>query len=158
LATCQYKYNEFLEQKVDFTSNEEASTGSAFCIFHDENYVKDHYEEFEHEATKRFDEKVRESISDNKPLGCIGYHLPAIEFAKYFTTTTFTEKRFSQPVYFIKAKFCSSRHFKDGIYWRPGSSWSIGRGKSRVREAEIVFCEKPRLRARDGTPPTDTVW
>jgi len=67
--------------------------------------VKDHYVEYECEATKRFEEKVRESSSQNKPLKCIGYHLPTIEFAKYFSTTTLTEKSFSQPVYFIKATF-----------------------------------------------------
>ena len=67
--------------------------------------MKDHYEEFEHEATKRFEEKVRESISENRPLECIGYYLPTIKFAKYFSTTTLTEKSFSQPVYFIKATF-----------------------------------------------------
>ena len=91
---------------MDFTCNEEARAGSALCIFHDENYVKDHYVEFEHEAAKRFEGKVRESFNENKPLECIGYYLPAIEFAKYFPpTTALTEKSFSQSVYFNKATF-----------------------------------------------------
>jgi hypothetical protein len=68
--------------------------------------------EYEGKATKRFEEKVSESLSENKPLICIGYYLPAIEFAKYFPTTTFTEKgSFSQPVYFNKATFCNIANF-----------------------------------------------
>ncbi|HEU4443868.1 MAG TPA: hypothetical protein VFR94_04255 [Nitrososphaeraceae archaeon] len=62
--------------------------------------------EFEREATKRFEKKVSESISDNKPLECVGYFLPTIEFRKYLPTTTFRgEKSFSQPVDFTKATF-----------------------------------------------------
>jgi hypothetical protein len=76
LASCQYNYNSSLYPKWHFSCNEEARTGRFFCIFHDENYVKNHYEEFEHEATKRFEEKIRESYSKNKPLECIGFHLP----------------------------------------------------------------------------------
>jgi hypothetical protein len=117
LATCQYcqyKYKSKTEyRKLDFTCNEKVRTGSSTrCIFHDKNYVKDHYEEFEHEATKRFEEKIRESISENKPLECIGYYLPAIEFAKYFPTTTLTEKSFSQPVYFVKTTFYGANFYR----------------------------------------------
>jgi Pentapeptide repeats (9 copies) len=105
---CEYKYKskKFEYPDVDFTCKEDPRTGSStLCIFHDENYIKDNYEEFEHKATKRFEEKVKESSSDNKPLECIGYHLPSIEFAKYFPTTTTPEKSFSQPVYFVKTTF-----------------------------------------------------
>jgi len=81
----------------EFSCSEEARTGSKFCIFHDENYVKDHYVEYN--VIKRFEEKVAESISKNKPLECIGYFIPPVEFAKL------TGKGFSQPVYFNKATF-----------------------------------------------------
>jgi hypothetical protein len=47
---------------MDSKCNEEARAGSTLCIFHDENYVKDHYVEYERKADKRFEEKVRESF------------------------------------------------------------------------------------------------
>jgi uncharacterized protein YjbI with pentapeptide repeats len=100
LATCQYKYDPEYAPVNDEGCIEEARTGSILCIFHDENYVKDHYAEYEHEAIQRFEEKVRESSSKNEPLECIGYFLPSIRFAKLFR-----ENSFSQPVNFIKATF-----------------------------------------------------
>jgi hypothetical protein len=59
LATCQYKLEPEIYLPKGFSCNEDARTGSKYCIFHDEKYVKDHYAEYEREATKRFEEKVR---------------------------------------------------------------------------------------------------
>ena len=61
MNTCQYKYKSEYP-KMDSKCNEEARAGSTLCIFHDENYVKDHYVEYERKADKRFEEKVRESF------------------------------------------------------------------------------------------------
>jgi uncharacterized protein YjbI with pentapeptide repeats len=123
---------------VDFTCNEKARTGSSTrCIFHDENYVKDHYEEFEHEATKRFEEKVRESISENKPLECVGYYLPAIEFAKYFSNeanfhgATFSGKAdFNSVTFSGKANFHGAT-FSNGANFH-GATFSNGADFNRV--------------------------
>jgi hypothetical protein len=52
----------------------------------------------------------------------------------------------------------STRRFKGDRVRRPGAIRSIRRGKTRVRDAESVFCEKRGLRNRDGAPPTDAVW
>jgi hypothetical protein len=98
VATCQFEYKSDYPQ-VDFSCKEEARIGSTLCIFHDQNYVKDRYVEYELKATKRFEEKVRERSSKNKPLKCIGYFLPAIEFNKYFSIS------FVRPVNFMKATF-----------------------------------------------------
>jgi uncharacterized protein YjbI with pentapeptide repeats len=103
--------------QVYFICNEEARIGSKFCIFHDENYVEDHFVEYKLEASKRFEEKVNESISENKPLECIGYFLPAIEFTKYLpTNSTTNEKSFSQPVYFNKARFYEEVNFSGATF------------------------------------------
>jgi hypothetical protein len=111
VATCQYNYDSSLYPKYHFSCTEEARIDRSFCIFHDENYVKHHYVEFEHEAAKRFEEK--ESFNENKPLECIVYYLPAIRFAKYFPpTTALTEKSFSQSVYFNKATFYGSNFYR----------------------------------------------
>jgi Pentapeptide repeats (9 copies) len=115
LTTCQYKYDSEYAPVNYEGCREEARTGSKLCIFHDENYVKDHFEEYKNKATKRFEKKVHESISENKPLECIGYFLPAIEFAKYFPYTTLTENGFSQPVYFNKATFYGA-NFREVIF------------------------------------------
>jgi Pentapeptide repeats (9 copies) len=90
--------------------------GSKKCIFHDEKYVKDHYVEYEREAIQRFEKKVTDSSSENKPLECIGYFIPPVEFAKYFSTTTLTEKGFSQPVHFNKATFYGATNFSGATF------------------------------------------
>lgn len=108
LDSCQYKYEPDNYLPKGFSCKEEARPGRIFCIFHDENYVKDHFVEYELEATKRFEEKVTESISENKPLDCIGYFLPAIEFAKYFPTTAVKEKKF----------FSTGLLYQNHILWR----------------------------------------
>jgi len=95
-----------------FSCNEEPKAGSIFCIFHDEDYLKGHYVEFERQATKRFEEKVNKSISENKPLQCNAYFLPDIKFAKYLQNNLTTqEKTFPQLVYFNKATFCRGADF-----------------------------------------------
>jgi hypothetical protein len=65
-----------IKKGYDITKNnyiviekEEARTGSVFCIFHDENYAKDHFLEYEIEATKTFEEKV------NKRKSCLYFLL-----------------------------------------------------------------------------------
>jgi hypothetical protein len=65
LAPCEYKYKSAVP-RIDFSCDEEARTDSKLCIFHDEKYVKDHYAEYEREATERFEKKVRDSSSENK--------------------------------------------------------------------------------------------
>lgn len=72
--------------------------GSEFCIFHDSNYIKEHYDEYEVEAVKRLEKRIQISLSKKEPLQCIGYAIPSIEFAKYFMN-------FLYPVYFNRATF-----------------------------------------------------
>jgi hypothetical protein len=102
LPNCEYKY-ESSYPTIKFACNEPSIINGKFCIFHD----KDHYAEYEQEATKRFEEKVLESISQNKPLNCFGYYLPDINFAKLLK-----EKTFAQPVYFDRATF-----YKDAFFY-----------------------------------------
>jgi hypothetical protein len=131
LPNCRYTYEADITSEVRFACREPCRINSEFCIFHD----KDHYAEHEQEATKRFEEKVLESISQNKSLECFGYYLPGINFAKVIDAVAkrieielttapetvikaFTEflkllrnKVFPQPVYFSKAAFSKEVDF-----------------------------------------------
>jgi hypothetical protein len=100
LATCQYEYNPDYESELKFKCDEH--TYGKICIFHDKEYYVKH----EHKAAKRFEQMISESISKRKPLKCIGYYLPDIDFAKLFK-----EKGFQQSVYFSKATFYKGAHF-----------------------------------------------
>jgi uncharacterized protein YjbI with pentapeptide repeats len=106
LPTCQYKYESDFPSKIKFECKELSIANSKFCIFHD----KDHYAQHQQEVTKRFDEKVLESISQNKPLECIGYYLPEINFAKLKGVS------FAQPVYFSGATFSKGASFWDAAF------------------------------------------
>lgn len=97
MATCQYSYISESPQ-INFRCNEEASAGSTLCIFHDANYVKDHYPEYETEAIKRLEQKIQASLSKNEPLECIGFFIPSLQFTNYFQS-------FPLPVYFNKSTF-----------------------------------------------------
>jgi hypothetical protein len=107
LPYCEYKYEPFYAPTIKFACNEPSITNGKFCIFHD----KDHYAEYEQEVTKRFEEIVSESISQNKPLECFGYYLPAINFRKLLK-----EKTFVQPVYFNEARFSQEAHFSEARF------------------------------------------
>jgi uncharacterized protein YjbI with pentapeptide repeats len=104
LATCQYKY---ASPTIEFSCNEPTITNSKFCIFHDEG----HYAEHPQEAIKRFDEKLGESISQNKPLECFGYYLPEINFAKLLEG-----KSFAQPIYFDGATIYGRADFSGATF------------------------------------------
>ena len=51
----------------------------------------------------------------------------------------------------------STRYRQSGTGGRPGAVRSLSRRKARVRPAGPFLYERPRLRARDGKPPTDAV-
>jgi uncharacterized protein YjbI with pentapeptide repeats len=95
LPSCQYKY------PCD------VPTETKFCIFHD----KDHYAKHEQEVKERFEEKVKKSISHNKPLECRGYYIPAINFTKLLEG-----KSFAQPVYFDEATFYKAASFRAATF------------------------------------------
>jgi hypothetical protein len=91
LPNCQYTY------EPDFACDRRSITNSKFCFFHD----KDHYAEHEHEAIETFEEKVSNSISQNKPLEYFGYYLPAIGFGQLLKKGTFW-------TIFKKGNFCTT--------------------------------------------------
>jgi hypothetical protein len=101
LAKCQFttKYWEYESQVlVDYKCpDDEETLGSGCCIYHDENFLQDdNHPENKQKALTRLNNKITESVSNDKPLYCIGYHFP----------DNITIKRdFTKPVYFSKAKF-----------------------------------------------------
>ena len=105
---CDYNYEHF-SFPVDrlFTCDEPPITNSNFCIFHD----KDHYTDHRQKATKRFEEKLKESISKDKPLECSGYYLPYINFPKLLQ-----EKSFVQAVYFNESTFYERTNFNNVLF------------------------------------------
>jgi hypothetical protein len=144
LPACQYKY-ESESPRIRFECNEPTITNGKFCFFHDE----DHYDEYEEDAANRFEEKLLESISENKSLLCIGYYLPNINFLQllgeeslpqraYFTKVTFykgasfafatsseelefTNATFSGPAIFTKATFGGAADFHTSTFSEPAS-------------------------------------
>jgi uncharacterized protein YjbI with pentapeptide repeats len=102
LSTCSYTYHSD-DQRINFSCPEESRTeDSLYCIFHD----KDHYSESKDQAIERFIRKVLESISQQKPLECIGYFLPRVRFAEVVMNN-----EFAQPVYFNEATFYEEADF-----------------------------------------------
>lgn len=131
MPACQYKY-ESESPRIRFECNEPTITNGKFCFFHDE----DHYDEYEEDAAKRFEEKLLESISENKSLLCIGYYLPNVNFLlllgekslpqrAYFTKVTFYKgasfafATFSEEVEFTKATFGGAADFHTSTFSEP---------------------------------------
>ncbi len=102
MPSCQYKYKSDHPEDIEYTCEEPSIPNGEYCIFHD----RDHYAEYKQEAIKRFEEKLRESISQNKPLECVGYFLPGINFSELLKG-----KKFSQEVYFSNATFYGKANF-----------------------------------------------
>jgi uncharacterized protein YjbI with pentapeptide repeats len=132
LPTCEYKYESDYPEEIKFACSEPSITNSKFCIFHD----KDHYTEHEQEAVRRFKEKVSESISENKPLKCIGYYLPEIHFAKLLK-----EKTFAQSVYFNKATFYEGANFREVTFERE-ADFTTATFAERATFSEATFSKK----------------
>jgi uncharacterized protein YjbI with pentapeptide repeats len=80
--------------------------------------MTDHYAEYEQEATKRFEELVKDSISQNKPLECFGYYLPDINFANLLEG-----KSIAQPIYFMEAIFYKEADFTNVNFPKEASFW-----------------------------------
>jgi hypothetical protein len=97
----------YYPSEIRFDCNEPTIANSEFCIFHDE----EHYSEHKQEAVERFKEIVIESISKKEPLRCIGYYLPAINFAKLIEA-----KRFEQLVNFHNATFYEGANFSEATF------------------------------------------
>lgn len=123
MPRCQYSY-EFDLPPRKFECNEESIANSEFCIFHDPTHHAEHGDS----AAKRFEEKLMESIFENKPLECIGYHLPNLDFSKilkglrfvqrayfnranFYESVDFSEVTFSERVYFEETKFSEEATF-----------------------------------------------
>ena len=128
----QYEY-ESHEPKIKFACNEPSIKNSKFCIFHD----KEHYAEHEQEAVERFEEIVNDSIEHNKPLECIGYYLPAINFSKLLT-----ENSFAQTVYFDEATFYEGADFS-GAQFNGVADFSRAKfnGKATFSDAHFQHAE-----------------
>jgi uncharacterized protein YjbI with pentapeptide repeats len=99
LPRCQYQYKSRTVGSSGVPSRWPRCvelTNGRFCIFRD----KEHLEENKQKVTKRFEKKVRDSLFEEKPLDCVGFYLPHIDFAKLLR-----RKTFSQAVIFIDATF-----------------------------------------------------
>jgi hypothetical protein len=81
LPKCQYstEYYDYESGTYDaaFNCPEEEPLASGFRIFHDKDYLQDktNYEEHKRKVIEKLRDKIN-TISNNEPLRCIGFHLP----------------------------------------------------------------------------------
>ncbi|GIU71525.1 MAG: hypothetical protein KatS3mg003_1004 [Candidatus Nitrosocaldaceae archaeon] len=76
-----------------------------YCIFHAEDYWREHEEEVRDEFYKL----VESAITDQKPLLCIGFNLPSFDFKPLKKKGLKIE--FKKPVYFSSASFQAEADF-----------------------------------------------
>jgi uncharacterized protein YjbI with pentapeptide repeats len=108
LARCQFRieYKELdTGRKVWFECTEE-NAETSFCSFHDEEYLRNHKNDIEL-IRKKIMEKIHHSISNNRPLVCIGYHIPDIRVENC---------QFTRPVYFSDAVFHGNLVFNNVFF------------------------------------------
>jgi hypothetical protein len=83
---------------------------SGFCIFHDRNYIQDktNYEEHKKRLVERLKDKVKDAMSNNLPLFCIGYYLPDLGLSDLGIDREYNESvYFSNCQFFGKARRCA---------------------------------------------------
>lgn len=105
MPTCQYIYKSRAIGSSGIPTTGFAckeGTNGKFCIFHD----KEHFAKNEKKVTKRFEKKLKESLSKEEPLNCAGYYLPDIDFTKLLI-----DKTFPHPVSFIDTTFYQGVNF-----------------------------------------------
>lgn len=111
MVRCKYtaKYNIDFEKTAiirrlpKYECPHEAIPGRDYCIFHDEEYQRNHPEIYV-ELERKFFEEIKEKVENNEPIICIGYTLPRVvldseETKKFFGTDEFNL------VVFDKCKF-----------------------------------------------------
>jgi uncharacterized protein YjbI with pentapeptide repeats len=128
---CEYKTEFNYEGAKEFPCDKPSILNSKFCFFHD----KDHRDEYKQKAVEGINDKVKESILENKPLECIGYYLPDIDFAKLLK-----DKGFAQPVNFSGAKFSEGLADFSGVTFSKEANF-IGAKFSDVIFAGAKFCK-----------------
>jgi uncharacterized protein YjbI with pentapeptide repeats len=109
LAKCHFKspyydYERHISSIYNCDSKDEDVLDSGYCIFHDEYHLRDYL--FTRYLEKKFIDKVKDSIIDNRALYCIGYYLPNITI----------EGKFNKPIYFTKCKFQGNAEFLGAIF------------------------------------------
>jgi hypothetical protein len=121
-------------QYVDYNcdSKDKDILPSGFCIFHDENYLKeDKNNREEHEKTVRdklMDKVHNNSVNEKEALLCIGYHVPDITI----------KANFSKPVYFTKCEFQGITDFSDSRFFG-NAYFSSAKFSERVNFDKAIF-------------------
>jgi flagellar motility protein MotE (MotC chaperone) len=83
LAKCQFttEYYDYESKKMyNFECEYQEALETNFCIFHNKDYLQDknniiEYKQRVKEVKEKLNERVKQSISHNELLLCIGYHL-----------------------------------------------------------------------------------
>jgi hypothetical protein len=91
---CQFsvKYYDYEKDKeADFNCDEEEPLASGLYVFHDPNYLrgKINYEKYKQKVLG-LKHKVDQSVSNNEPLFCIGFHLPKFSLSDLCTNKPYT--------------------------------------------------------------------
>lgn len=116
LGKCKFKqdYYDFTEEKYKVYECDEEAVDDELCIFHHPAYWEKHKEEVE----KRFMEKVKDAVENEKSLFCIGYHLPKINLAEieFNAHVYFNNAVFHEEAIFIRTDFSSHTSFNNATF------------------------------------------
>jgi uncharacterized protein YjbI with pentapeptide repeats len=106
MSDCQFtaEYFDYENNKNTPFRCREVALDTGFCMFHDEIY----YTKNKQEVLQCFMDKLKKAIDNNEVLCCVGYNIPE--------DVHLTNKRFSRPVYFSKARFYGKVYFTDSHF------------------------------------------
>jgi hypothetical protein len=116
---CNYNrdyYDYQTEKDEKFQCDQESLEGKDFCLFHNENYLKDHlHPENKENVIEKLRERIKNSERNKMPLKCIGYYLPDIVLNKEFNQKVYFNYGKFQRAKFSSSKFSSEADFSDAI-------------------------------------------
>jgi hypothetical protein len=97
---------------LTFTCDQESLVNKDVCLFHDDTYLKDsNRSENKDKVIQKLNDRIDESISNNEPIYCIGYHLPHAKINKTFTQAIYFNHCKFQNAVFFGAKFSADANF-----------------------------------------------
>jgi uncharacterized protein YjbI with pentapeptide repeats len=154
LAVCRFTCKYFVSERSDHADFEceEPALDSGFCLFHDEDYLRNSTNSAERydKVKERLNEIINESITNAKPLICIGYYLPDIELKKHFTqdliisnskirSADFRHSKFEGKVQFSNSEFLGAALFSSTKFFKR-ADFREARffGAADYREAEFL--------------------
>ena len=148
---CQYKESFLKEGKEEyFECDEESIISKKYCIFHDEDFLKNADNSEIESMKKQFKTKIKIQ-EETGEIKCIGYRLPEIEFdlsakniliyftrAVFYGRVNFISKIFMKDISFSYARFKKGLNFRDTTFCgKVDFSKSVSEQKSNFRSCKF---------------------